>query len=49
VTLARSVAVLVLLLAVVGTTGCDRIQEALDGIRRSTGDQWERGRRRLER
>jgi len=47
VTLARSVAALLVLLAVAGATGCDRIQEALDDIRRSTGEQWERGGRRL--
>jgi len=42
----RTLAVLLLLLAVAGATGCDRIFEALDGLRRSTGEQWDRGRRR---
>jgi len=38
---------LLLFLAVAGATGCDRIRDALDGLRRSTGEQWERGRRRI--
>ena len=42
----RTLAMLLLLLAVAGATGCDRILEALDGLRRSTGEQWDRGRRR---
>lgn len=45
----RLLGVLLVLLTLGGATGCDRIRDALDGIRRSTGDQWERGRRRIER
>jgi len=37
---------LLLVLAVGGVAGCDRIRDAIDGLRRSTGEQWERGRRR---
>jgi hypothetical protein len=42
----RTLAMVLLLLTVAGATGCDRFFEALDGLRRSTGEQWDRGRRR---
>jgi hypothetical protein len=45
----RIVGVALVLLAVAGAMGCDRIREAVDGLRRSTGDGWERGGRRIGR
>jgi len=45
----RIVGVALLWVAVAGATGCDRIREAVDGLRRSTGQGWEQGRRRIGR
>ena len=43
----RAVGVALLALAVAGTAGCERIAELVDGIRRSSRESWEQGRRRI--
>jgi hypothetical protein len=35
------------LIAVAGALGCERVREAVDGLRRSNEGNWEQGRRRL--
>jgi hypothetical protein len=47
--IARIVGGVLLLVVVAGVMGCDRIREAVDGLRRSTSEGWDRGSRRIGR
>lgn len=47
--IARLVGIILVAVALAGALGCDRIREAVDGIRRSNGERWDQGRRRLGR